>query len=93
MREPKTLKWKKARMLSGMAKAGWHFFFVDDGGLWGSFESFKLKLEEDLWILYEDLPAGLAEIKRSQYDRRQSQEIRREIQKVKTRRKRNAAFF
>jgi len=86
---PKTDTWKRSLLITSLTKAGWNFWFKEEGQLWGSYEPFKIHLRSWLWILFEDLPAGLLEIKRDIYDRRQTQKIKRAIIKVMARRAKN----
>ncbi len=93
---PKTTAWKRSQLVTALGKAGWNFWFRHEkssGQLWGSYSilepsinPFKIRLHDDRWILFEDLSTGLVEIKSKIYSRRQSQEIKRAIIKVKNRR-------
>ncbi len=94
-RAPKTDLWKRSLLVTALTKAGWNFWFKEDalGGstfqLWGSYETFKIRLYKYVWTLFEDLPTGLLEIKQGFYGERQTQTIKRAIIKVKNRRARS----
>jgi hypothetical protein len=90
---PKTSIWKKSKLVGSLTKAGWYFFFKEDAPypcLWGSYLDYKIRLYDNHWTLYEDLPTGLAEIISNPYSRRQAQEIKRAVIRVSNRRLRES---